>query len=433
MAIFLPAFQNCSGQLSTASVQNKAFVTEEAVLVPIGDGVTDDTEALQDLFDRKTSGDVVDLGLKTYLISRPIKLPPGIEIKNGTVQWVTSDSLFGAFVAADDDTFTNMNFKGPGLTGAGEAPLYQVAIYGGSTSRSQRRPANRVKVIYCAFRDMTVGIFAGGDSGDPTPVGWQVLNNLFSNIVGKPGLSEGYGVLFGPASQGTISRNRFEKIRRHAIYLGGNASQNVVDRNDIDGVDNIAIQSNTYVYQDFADGNVISNNLIKNITRSVDYGYPSAVGIGLYGKFSNVTVSGNHISESIHGGIVIGGESGTSAYGRSVHVANNYVTMNSSMAGSAIHIDGTLSGLIEYNDLSLNSRAYGIALTSTYGISVEDLSIEGNVIRSTEPLSIGIRVALSAPRVVKISGNQIYGVPSSQTIVDTSTAGKVNQSHATGQ
>jgi hypothetical protein len=308
------------------------------------------------------------------------------------------------------------------------AARYQGGIFGGNTgypAPMNTAPANYVTVRGCTFDSLTVGVWSGGATGDAVPTGWHAVDNTIVNAVGVPSLSEGYGILFTPSNNGVIRGNTFKTIRRHAIYLAGEASNNVVVDNVVDGVDNIAIQSNTAVAQNYADGNVISNNTLRNFTRSVPYGYRSSIGIGLYGKVKNAVVTGNKIFGPLDTGIDTSGELAGAPYSDRLVIGPNQIIMDPAATDAGIRLDGLQSGKVCGNNILLQNSNYGIVATSAVGSSAQVLDVTDNTIETTNPAATGFRVALAAGRVLRVFRNTLNGFTYANGISDTSSAGTV--------
>ena len=311
------------------------------------------------------------------------------------------------------------------------AARYQGGIVGGNTgypAPMNSAPANYVTVRNCTFDSLTVGVWSGGASVDLVPVGWHVMDNDFVNIVGVPGLSEGYGVLFTPANSGSIRGNTFKTIRRHAIYLAGEASNNTVTDNVVDGIDNIAIQSNTGITQAYADGNVISNNTMRGFTRSVQYGYRSSIGIGLYGKVSNAIVASNKVYGPLDTGIDTSGELAGSPYSDRLFLTGNQIVMDAAATDGGIRVDGLQSGKVSNNNILLQNSNYGIALSSLVGTSGAVIDVTDNTIETTNAAAQGFRVAFTGARTLRVFRNTLNGFALGtyvNAINDTSAGGIV--------
>ena len=400
----------------------------------VGNNVADDTAALTNCFAAAPAYSVIDLGNKTYRITSSIPRPAiGVTVRNGRIRLDnTASNVFYALVANDYCIFDGIYFLGANVTGTAGTPKYQGGILGGNTGYAapmNTAPANYVTVRGCTFDSLTVGVWSGGANADAVPTGWRVEGNAFINIVGYPGQSEGYGALLTPSNNCTIRGNIFKTIRRHSIYLAGEASNNVIDSNIIDGCDNIAIQSNTYATQNYADGNAITNNTINGLTRSIAYGYRSSIGIGLYGKFKNYLVANNRIFGALDTGIDSSGELSGSAYAEHLTVIGNKIQMGSASTDAGIRLDGVLSGKISGNDIVLLASNYGMIVTSNASTSTSVIDISENTIDTTNTGAIAFRLALSAARVLSIFRNKLNGfnIRSYMTgvISDTSTAGTI--------
>jgi hypothetical protein len=307
---------------------------------------------------------------------------------------------------------------------------YQGGIFSGNTdypAPMNRAPANHVKISGCTFESLTVGVWAGGAVADAVPENWQVYGCTFLNIVGRPGLSEGYGLLFTPAKNSVCAFNTFKNIRRHAIYGASEWANCVVHGNVIDGCDNIAIQSNTFVTQNYADGNIISDNTIRGLTRSVPYGYRSSIGIGLYGKFQNTLVEGNRIHGAQDTGIDNAGALSGAAYSANTAILGNYVRMDPTATDAGIRCDDLQSGRVAGNYILLTGLQNGVTITSTVTATSTLLAVEDNTVETTDVGAVAFRVALAAQRFLRIFRNTLNGFAATYTnrLNDTSTAGVV--------
>lgn len=397
----------------------------------VGDGTADDTTPLVNCFAAAPAYSTIDLMGKTYSVTHGVRPAIGVVVRNGRVKLNNAvDQFCYGLIANDKCTFMNIHFLGAGLTGTGVTPKYQGGVFGGNTSYPSPynvTPANDVTVFNCRFQDLTVGVWSGGATGDPVPVGWKVEANTFENIVGLAGLSEGYGVLFTPSNKGTIVGNIFKTVKRHAIYLASEASHNVVGYNIIDGVDNIAIQSNTSVTQNYADGNIIIGNNIKGLTRSIAYGYRSSIGIGCYGKFQNYLISNNRVYGALDTGIDLSGELSGSAYATTTVTTDNFIQMDATSTDAGIRCDGVLAGRISDNYIRLAGGIYGVVITSTVTAATTLMSVTNNTIETTNTSAVAFRLALAAARTVRLFDNNVRGFLSAylSNLTDTSAAGIV--------
>jgi hypothetical protein len=388
-------------------------------------GVTDDTAAIQATSNAAQAGQTVYLG--NDLISAKTYAKAGVIYKGGVIQWTTTAALRGAFIAADDTQFEDITFIGSGTVGSG-TPLYQSAIESGGTTVSGTTPANRVKITNCHFSNMTLGIFTGGDTGQSIPAGWIIKGNTFTNMVGTPGLSEGYGANLSPAQDSVVANNTFTTIRRHSIYLAGGANNIAVVGNDVDGDDNIAIVLNAYTNQNPNSNITIANNNIRNLTKSIAYGYNSSVGIGLYGLYSNIDILGNLIVNPLDIGIdaEAAASVGGVAYGDSLKISGNQIVGGTTFSSSAIQVFETDGVTITDNTASLQTATYGVQLTTAAITAVRPSLIADNHLSTSNTSALAIRTQISSSVTLNIYRNQIVGfLAGAQTFYDTSTSGVV--------
>lgn len=326
----------------------------------VGGGIIDDTAKIQAAINAaKTALDagtidraIIDLANCTYLISSGLTLYANMELRNGKIKWTTTSAI-DVVTVANYCTIRNVHFYGSGAIGTAITALYQRAIYGTT--------ANNVKVLRCRFENMTVGIWSGPASTDPTPTNWEVLNNHFENIVGFKGQSEGYAVLFTPSSYGIIADNTFKTITRHPIYLAGGAQYNLVDGNIIDTADNVGIQINTFRTQNPSQHNKITNNNISNITKTFAYGYSSSVGIGVYNNSPYNTIEGNTISAFQDIGIQVSSADATGILGIRNTINNNTIIALTAINDCAIRIDNADDYTVNNNTIVIPNGVYGIA------------------------------------------------------------------------
>lgn len=337
------------------------------------------------------AGVTLDLGTATLLVSHasPIVLGDGANVLGGTIQWTVSTAL-NAVMPGNRSHIIGTRFVGSGATGTAGAPLYQRGIYG--------TIASDVLVLGCSFENMTVGCWSGPSSVDPTPNGWRVIGNTFENIVGYRGQSEGYGCLFTPSSDGVIAHNVFRNIARHAVYLAGGACRSAVVGNTVDVVDNIGIQLNCNLAQPVSEGNVIAENTISNVTRSIAYGYRSSVGIGVYGNNSGTLVTGNRISKYLDTGIDFASPSQDnpgSIVGTGYTACGNYID-GSTQGDACMRTDNPDDCDLHSNVMIVANNSYGIVTGGSFAsISGRKSRYRRNEIVTLGAGSVGIRIASS--------------------------------------
>jgi hypothetical protein len=390
----------------------------------VGNGVADDTAALQATYNAASYGETIDLCGFNYKVSTQVLAKAGVIMRGGKISWTTTGTLWGAIVAADDCKFDSITFVGSGSTGTVGTPLYQVGIFGGGSNHSSVAPASRVKVEKCYFSNMTVGVWVGGSSLDPISDDWLVQGNTFNNIVGFKGQSEGYGVLFSPATRCRALANLFSNISRHAIYLAGGATKACISNNVIDVCDNVGIQLNTSVFQPDTNTAIIANNKVMNITRTIAYGYPSSIPIGIFGKFSDLIIANNECFGFLDAGIKISASTsggGTIIDGFDVVVEGNYIDTPALAVDGGIRIEAADGVSVNGNYVILNGAQYGLVIDAGAVAAVKSLSVMGNTFGALAGGSTLLRLAGSAARRVVFRNNDNAGFTT--LLTDTTTAG----------
>jgi hypothetical protein len=393
----------------------------------VGDGVTDDTAAFNTCATKalSTMGVAQTMRVKgrNYYLASALTIPagvsvvcePGVSIKiaaasaisfglgasweHGQITWTTTSAIDAFVPTADKCKFIDVEFVGSGAIGSAGTPLYQRAIFGSHYSY--------IHIQRCRFNNMTVGIWAGGASTDPAPVQWRVTLNEFTNIVGYRGQSEGYALGMFPLAKSVVSQNIFTTIARHAIYFSAGASLNQVSHNIIDTCDNVAIQMNTNLSQPACDQNTVAFNTITNITKSIAYGYSSAVGIGLFGNNTNNIIIGNRISEFVDIGIQFSSPSSDHSggvVGFGALITKNWIDGNTGVAASdaCIRTDNPDDCVVTDNDLLVANNQYGIVVDGSFTPAVSISYYQRNRIRTLGTGSVPVRISCT-------SGAHVFG------------------------
>lgn len=398
-----------------------------------GDGSTDDTVNFQKFLTALPIRGVGDLVGANYKITQPMAVANIFVILQNGKFTLANDALnfFYVVTAKDFGCFYNLWFQGTGVIGTAVTPKYQGGIFSGNQdypAPMNTVPANHVNIEDCYFDDLTIAVFAGGATGTAPPVGWNARNNRITDMVGYPGQSEGYGILYSPANSGVIKNNYFQNIRRHAIYFASEASFNLADGNIIDGCDNIAIQFNTNnsAYP-VGEGNKIINNEIRGLTRSIAYGYRSSIGIGLYGKFIRTIVSGNRIYGALDTGIEASGSMGVTAYAIDLMIHDNMCVMDPAATDAGIRINDVMGFQNKNNTIRLMGAIYGIAIDLAVTASALNHECSDNSIETTNAAAIAFRTSIVPVRTVRIFRNTMHGFTDAYAnmILDTPSAGVI--------
>lgn len=399
---------------TTGSVLRAASPHLPSTVGAAANGITDDTAALAKLFAGCEAGGVIDLEGRVYLLSGGLRIAkPGTTLRNGTLKIRSTDvSKIYAITAADDCIIEAIRFVGPGAVGTEAAPRLIGGVFSGNgdyPAPMNSTPANRVTVRDCEFSMLTVGVFVGGASREAVPRQWLIENCQFKDLVGFPGQSEGYGALLSPARDSAIRSNVFNRIRRHAIYLASNATNNLVQGNRITDCDNIAIHMNTFREQAPAVGNRITHNTIKRVTKLGRYKYQSAVAIGLNGNFHDCEITDNTISEVHDAGIVCSaislGESGSR-----LMILRNSIDVPAYASDCAIRCEGITSGRIAENSIILNGSVYGIVLSDAANAKGQQLPITGNLIDVRNAKAVPFRIVSQAKQLQSLDSNIVTGL-----------------------
>lgn len=350
---------------------------------------------------------MLDNSRGTLRLGASISMGAAARIQGGVVKWDILTAI-DAIAVGDDCRVTDVTIIGSGAVGNVGAPLYQRGVVGTT--------ANRVNVRGCRFSQMTVGVWSGPASIDPTPVGWRVVDNDFTNIVGYPGQSEGYGVNMTPSSFAQVSDNRFKTIQRHAIYLAGGAQYNEVISNIIDTVDNTAIVLNTFNTQPETRNNHIALNQITNVTKLGGYAYLSAVGIGVFGNSSYNEIIGNTIDGYQDIGITCAGRDTFSVLcGKGNRVLFNKIFNGGATSDSCIRMDDPDGCSTVGNDIVCPNLGYGIVATNAVALGTRSVFGHNNI-TCLGNAAVGIRTTLTG-LAHEFTANSVVGT--TQVVLDT--------------
>jgi hypothetical protein len=350
------------------------------------------------------AGVVVDLNNAKIALwtANPITLGADAHIVNGFVTWSVTTAM-NAITVGDRSHVKDVKFTGSGNIGSLGSPLYQRAVYG--------TVANDVYISGCYFTRMTVGVWSGPSSIDPTPTGWRVIGNRFYDIVGFRGESEGYALIFTPSSRGVIAHNLFEKIARHAVYLAGGACDNVVGYNGIYDVDNVGIQLNTNLAQPESARNLIVRNSIRHVTKTIAYGYLSATGIGVYGNSNDNIIEGNILSDFVDTGIATNTPSqdhGTSIVGHGNVIRFNFID-GSVMSDACIRCDNPDDQTVSHNILRVANNRYGIVVSGSFAQNIRGSKFRDNDITTLGAGAVAIRIASAQTLLNEFYRNDFSG------------------------
>jgi parallel beta-helix repeat protein len=196
----------------------------------------------------------------------------------------------------------------------------------GNTSRNAiylYRSAN-AKILNCHIENAYRAVYLSGSSTKYTENN-SIHNNYIQNSY--YGITTGAGIT--PTNyyvrKNMVHNNKIINNERYGICFAGSSYSNNISDNEIDN----AVQG---IVMFHSDSNIVSNNRILNVGRSISPG----VGIGVQGA-SNNFITDNYISG------VIGTVSNASAI--RVIQQNGVWCYHTSITGNQIHLDGTMTGI----------------------------------------------------------------------------------------
>jgi hypothetical protein len=193
----------------------------------VGDGVTDDTAAIQGALSAAPDGHVVDGGGANYKIVGlgGVTIPAGVTLRNARLVAGTPGMIM-AQVSSRSTVGPNVKLTGTGTTGLSERGIYPAADGVADVT------------LDVEITNITIGVHAMPTATTP-PARWTGRVYVHE-IVGVTGASEGYGVLLSPANNFSLSVKAVN-VKRHAVYLSVGAQFNEITI-DADTVGNWAVQ-----------------------------------------------------------------------------------------------------------------------------------------------------------------------------------------------
>lgn len=321
---------------------NSNFVTVKD-FGAVGNGVTDDTVAIQNALDN--GGNCITFPDGTYLISAAIKPSSNQELvgTGGTITMVNNTFAAGVHI----DTKSNVRVNGLRIIGASGGNSFDQAILIATSTN--------VIVENCLIQDIGIEDISPNEWGHGIEINGasanvKIVDNTIKNIKGY-GQYRGDGITLRSSSNTLIQGNTIDTNRRMQI--------SVID--------------------DAVDVKIIGNHLLNGYCDGIDV-EPNSVN-----TTGEITIQGNTIRNF---GIKPGATIGAQFYGIDLHsnefdnisIGGNIISAENAQAISCIHgQNGAKFATITGNVLWCNGFADGMTLYSGNGF--KNLVISGNIIR----------------------------------------------------
>jgi polygalacturonase len=328
-----------------------------------GDGVTDDTAAIQAAVTAaaSASGGTVFFPPGTYK-SAKITVPSstGLTITgaNAIVSWNASGAYFDVVGTLTGLTVENLDIRGDGLLASGH----------GGVRNSSGQTLTKITYRNLRISSVVIGLSVTSENGGSTK-DILIEKNTISTLKGTDG-GEGYGIHVAGAAGALVNArilgNAIDNAERHSIYIARGR------------------------------GVVVSGNLIREHRKTINTGTTLRAAITV-ARTSDVVVSGNLLDECYDSAIMVNNAGGTTAH---VEVAHNVIS-NPGNATAQIHVGATGPPTTEIEP--------GVPEGTP-----DQVVVHGNTIRLGAVAAEGITLAFGTR--VTISDNEISGTSTAQAI-----------------
>ena len=354
-----------------------------------GDGVTDDTAAIQAAIDAASAGSVVSIPAGTYVVSGT-----GLTITNKTDLTIAgrgslelaSGSSVSAIVLRLVGTCDNIWIDGLSFVGEGEdgSTYFQQGV-----GNNSGQTLSNVRVTNCSFSNLNAGISFNAESGGSYEAAFAIGNRIKS-MVGTIG-GQGYGVFVSGCDDAVVANNIITNCERHSVYIstGGSLSD--------------------------ADGVLVANNVIRGHRSTVNGSvFRCAIAaIRCYG----VSIVDNLISDFYDGAIQVSQDSVNNASTGNVVVRGNQCLGRSNGVSAMLigeQANPTLynitnvvvDGNLIVSDVAVGGTSNEITVANGHNVRLTDNVID--IRNAPEGIYRVILAATNSPRGSRDTDNVVY-------------------------
>lgn len=379
-----------------------------------GDGVTDDTAAIQALITSAPAGSTIHFNESaTFLLTAKLTANKRLRFTgNGTLRWTAGIAAGAAFeVTADGCEFDGVRMINPnelGNTAQGSARPYGIFV-----------KANEVKITRCHLElfQNAIGIEAAGEWHD-----FIVSNNRIKDVIGA-----------GDGAANTAGGNGED--RGDGIICWGASitiTGNVVNAKP--GTD-ARVGIHVEALQPYGSTPFVHKDAMAVIADNVVYG-PFRRGL-TNEEMTNCTISGNAVADSTWAAIAIPGARNTTVVGNAIKWTRTSADLHGeawSPKRGAFNVFNTLENVVLANNTITvvpgAEMKYGFSVVGTSDTNQSyDLTIEGNhIIDPTETMVAGfylsnggVRLRVRGNKVRGFTGYGVYSYKGQDIIVDGNT------------
>ena len=338
-----------------------------------GDGVTDDTAALQAAINSLASGGVLDFGnnSSTYLITRSLILKPNATYRGAaTIRMSHSAPAYTPIAILQYGQTDNVTITGLTLDANGIGGGINISVNGGWFT-----PAQNIQIISVTFRNTIANLSGGGDNAIYDPVGIQNSTIAFNQFFNCGG-----GIAMTDPNYVSVTDNHFDTItQQDAIFL--------------------SFPQNPFP---FGNGLVIARNTGRQVTRmAIELWSPGLSSAAVTAP----TITDNYFTEWNPAA------NPSNGFGMSIMMGVGAIITNNTLSGSQVGLGielGVPNATVEYNNIT--NFGIGIMMYDTHGST-----IHANRLTNQTNTGICVQSTAGSRKNLTIIGNQIreakyYGI-----------------------